>query len=389
MTMIRQAVIDNRKLSDSTFLFGVNRASRPVRRRTLSGQALIAPAGSIRRSSTGSAFDHDFSQIPAITKFPAPIQAKLKVGQPDDEYEREADRVAAQVMRSSEGQSSSSAGTKMPAIGAGRNSLQADGGKPLSDSERNFFEPRFGADFSRVRVHEGTAAAAAARSINARAFTLGNHVVLGAGEYSADTSAGKTLMAHELTHVVQQQGVSEQATIRRQQADVTAVDDISPDPKDEPAATKSSDGSGSTRVDRCYQNPLFPDFRCLIYALKLDIDENLRDNAYQFFRTATLFPDDGERMWNTFLRYGLGVNLLQTSFGFLGADETLGTALSYGTGIGLKTYAFLQKGELELDLPIPLGSGVRLDLQLDLNADPEDLTDVKRASAGVGISGHF
>ena len=92
-------------------------------------------------------------------------------------------------------------------------------------------------------------------------------------------------------------------------------------------------------------------------------------------------------MWNTFLRYGLGVNLLQTSFGFLGANETLGTALSYGTGIGLKSFDFFQNGVLELDVPIPLGRGVNLDLLLDLNADPNNLTNIRGVRAGVGFSG--
>ena len=94
-------------------------------------------------------------------------------------------------------------------------------------------------------------------------------------------------------------------------------------------------------------------------------------------------------MLDTFLRYGLGVNLLQTSFGFLGANKTLATVLSYGTGVGLKSYEFLKSGKLELDVPIPLGKGVNLDLKLDLNADPNNLTKIQGVNTGVGISGHF
>jgi hypothetical protein len=74
----------------------------------------------------------------------------------------------------------------------------------LSGPERSFFEPRFGADFSNVRVHNDTQAANVARSVNARAFTYGHNVVFGAGEYSSDTFSGRKLLAHELTHVVQQ-----------------------------------------------------------------------------------------------------------------------------------------------------------------------------------------
>jgi len=168
------------------------------------------------------------------------IQPKLRVGQPNDKYEQEADRVAEQVMRMPAPQSFSSVSSSAltdsakpgtvqracdacsknkeliqskttggvtpevtPAIGAGIQLLQG-GGQPLSKSERSFFEPRIGADFSNVRVHNSVQAANVARSVNARAFTHGNNVVFGAGEYAPNTSSGKELLAHELTHVVQQ-----------------------------------------------------------------------------------------------------------------------------------------------------------------------------------------
>ncbi|MGD9250053.1 MAG: hypothetical protein PVG19_02460 [Desulfobacterales bacterium] len=171
---------------------------------------------------------------------------------------------------------------------------------------------------------------------------------------------------------------------RQEQADVAVTEEISPDPEASPATTPTG---GLPRANQCYTNPAFPDFRCLAYALKLDIDENLRNNAHHFYRTASLYPDDNERMWNTFRRYGLGVNLLQTSFGFLGANETLGTVLSYGTGVGLKSFEFFQNGVLELDMPIPLGHGVNLDLLLDINADPHNLTNVREAKTMIGFSG--
>jgi len=164
--------------------------------------------------------------------------------------------------------------------------------------------------------------------------------------------------------------------------------------EEEPDATVATDSSpgfaaSSARTDRCYTNPEFPDFLCLAQALKLDVDENLWNNAHYFYRTAALYPGDDEMMWDTFMRYGLGVNLLQTSFGFLGADETLGTILSYGTGIGIKSYDFFQNGVLELDVPIPIGPDVNLDLRLDLIADPDNLRNVTSVAAGVGVSGHF
>jgi hypothetical protein len=78
------------------------------------------------------------------------------------------------------------------------------GGQPLPESVRAFFEPFFGYDFSQVRVHNDTQAAESTKAINARAFTLGKDVVFGAGQYAPETSSGKRLLAHELTHVVQQ-----------------------------------------------------------------------------------------------------------------------------------------------------------------------------------------
>lgn len=77
-------------------------------------------------------------------------------------------------------------------------------GQPLPTSKRAFFESRIGADFSQVRLHTGSNAAQAAKSVSARAFTLGNDVVFGPGQYQPDSHAGKSLLAHELAHVVQQ-----------------------------------------------------------------------------------------------------------------------------------------------------------------------------------------
>ena len=83
------------------------------------------------------------------------------------------------------------------------NSLKG-GGQPLPTSTRAFFEPRFGQDFSNVRVHTDSSAAQTAKEVQAKAFTVGNDVVFGSGQYSPGNETGKRLLAHELTHVVQQ-----------------------------------------------------------------------------------------------------------------------------------------------------------------------------------------
>jgi hypothetical protein len=87
-------------------------------------------------------------------------------------------------------------------------------GRPLDGAVRDFMEPRFGHDFSRVRVHTDGAAANAAQAVQARAFTDGRNIVFGTGEYAPSTPKGKRLLAHELTHVVQQSN-----SISRQAAD--------------------------------------------------------------------------------------------------------------------------------------------------------------------------
>jgi Domain of unknown function (DUF4157) len=76
--------------------------------------------------------------------------------------------------------------------------------QPLDTDTRNFMESRFGHDFSSVRVHTDAKAAESARAVNALAYTVGRDVVFDAGQYAPETKQGKRLLAHELTHVVQQ-----------------------------------------------------------------------------------------------------------------------------------------------------------------------------------------
>lgn len=78
------------------------------------------------------------------------------------------------------------------------------GGQPLPESVRAFFEPRFGQDFSDVRVHTDASAARSARQLRALAYTTGRHIVFGAGQYATGTTAGRRLLAHELVHSLQQ-----------------------------------------------------------------------------------------------------------------------------------------------------------------------------------------
>lgn len=192
------------------------------------------------------------------------LQAKLRIGAPGDVYEREADRVAEQVMRMAQPQAVSS-GTpyiqracpkcendelkrqpikeedeeeklqrepieeeeelQAKAMSGSISEVNPDieshiqsvkgAGQPLSAPERAFFEPRFGADFGNVRVHNDMRAAYVAQSVNAHAFTIGHDVVFGAGQYSPGTGEGRRLLAHELTHVRQQQSSSNSSVVNR------------------------------------------------------------------------------------------------------------------------------------------------------------------------------
>ena len=80
-------------------------------------------------------------------------------------------------------------------------------GQPLDPATRNVFDERFGRDFSRVRVHTGAQAAESARTVNASAYTVGQDVVFGSGQYAPHTGVGRRLLAHELAHTIQQEAI--------------------------------------------------------------------------------------------------------------------------------------------------------------------------------------
>jgi hypothetical protein len=157
--------------------------------------------------------------------------ARVTLGAQHDVYEREADRVAASVMRMPEPGSETvqrvcsecehtkhehggapgirrqAARSHSPEIGSDTEheiDRMRGGGQPLAPSMRRFMEPRFGADFSGVRIHAGPDAMRTAHALNARAYTVGRDVMFGAGQYVPDTTEGRKLLAHELVHTVQQ-----------------------------------------------------------------------------------------------------------------------------------------------------------------------------------------
>jgi outer membrane protein OmpA-like peptidoglycan-associated protein len=146
------------------------------------------------------------------------------VSEPGDRYEQEADRVADEVMRMP-----APARFEPPLLPLTPYSLPPSlgPGRPLDADARNFFESRFGYDFSQVRVHTGREAAKSAAEVKALAYAVGNHLAFRAGQYAPNTPAGRRLVGHELTHVVQQ-GAAGISTLQRQE-------DESAEPSNEPA----------------------------------------------------------------------------------------------------------------------------------------------------------
>ncbi|NTU83536.1 MAG: DUF4157 domain-containing protein [Chloroflexales bacterium] len=225
-----------------------------------------------------------------------PIQTKLAVNRPGDRYEQEADRVADQVMRmpkpsvqrsalpegdeenerlqlkpladqitplvqrealpeedeDEEEEALQAKATATPALTtAGEASIQAvrqGGGQPLDPATRAFMEPRLGHDFGRVRVHAGPRAAEAARSVGARAFTVGRDVAFGTGQYAPGTAEGRRLLAHELVHTVQQ-GASGSRLVQR----APVVDLGTPEQSLRPPPVKDQIRPGGMLAKRLHQ----------------------------------------------------------------------------------------------------------------------------------------
>jgi hypothetical protein len=158
------------------------------------------------------------------------IQPSLRISAAHDPAEREAESVAARVTRGGisrsetglqrspllvQRQSPGAAGGVASPMVEARVRAAATGGSPLVPALRQTLEPRFRADFGGVRLHTDTRAAALATAIGARAFTFGNHIFFNTGQYQPQTAEGLELLAHELTHTIQQSAVIQRAVIQR------------------------------------------------------------------------------------------------------------------------------------------------------------------------------
>jgi LysM repeat protein len=178
---------------------------------------IAAPASPLRATSPIGR-GQDLSGVPVRNHPPVQIQAKLTVGHSNDPLEREADANADAVLSSRNppsrtGGRCGSAALPALSIAASAASMAppepvsdalSTPGRPVDPAARAYLEPRLGRDFRDVRIHTDAKAAQSAHALGAEAYTAGHHAVFAPGRYRPESAAGLRLLAHELTHVVQQ-----------------------------------------------------------------------------------------------------------------------------------------------------------------------------------------
>lgn len=181
-------------------------ARAPVQAASRSGGGLLQ-----RKCACGASTGNAGRCLDCERKKALGLQAKRVVGAVDDPAEREADRMAESVINPAGGADALAIRRRavLPDSGVAETPASVDavlarGGSPLEAGLRGDMERRFGHDFSQVRVHTDAAADRSARELHAHAYTAGRHIVFAAGRYAPQGAAGRRLLAHELTHVVQQ-----------------------------------------------------------------------------------------------------------------------------------------------------------------------------------------
>ena len=180
------------------------------------------------------------------------LQAKLVVGGQNDRYEQEANRVANLIAHRQQQvniQSGEAAGPVLevkPQFETRLNILRGSG-QSLAAPIRTFFELRFGRDLRQVQIHTGEHANELSETLNARAFTMGNDLVFGSGEYAPQTIEGRELIAHELTHVVQHQGPGHLLSVEN---------------KADNEKSSGPDASHQPGANFIRREPVFPDDSC-------------------------------------------------------------------------------------------------------------------------------
>ena len=232
--MKKQAVPRSRKIGEPTIK---------------SFRAGLLPHGRTGHGGHGLIAQHRERAIRLTSLAPPLVRTEVKAKPPTDRYEREANLVSEHVMgignpslrRQADKGTGPSVSRAQPVLGemtprvpkqrhgqeesfqtktgsgrmADANTVPASslgsvlvGGQSLDSTTRDFFEPRFGHDFSQVRIHTDADADRSARSVNALAYTVGNHIVFRSGYFNAVSEQGKRLLSHELVHTIQQGAVA-------------------------------------------------------------------------------------------------------------------------------------------------------------------------------------
>jgi hypothetical protein len=285
----------------------------------------------IRHNLKATPLSHDSTSKSSAVSM---IQRKVKISSPGDKYEQEADRIADKVMKTGTNEQPhpatsaadhvmrkcsmeeneeeiqrSAAGSDLidkifrqemeeeeeeeiqakqePNAGKTDHArsvqgikLPGAGGRPMAQDTLNFFESRFGHDFSNVRIHHDSESGRAASAVNAKAFTHKNNIVFGKGQYNPNSFEGRKLLAHELTHVIQQ---GKSTKIAHTKSPVSLQ-------KSSPALQKK-DGPGKVKKS---------------YPTNLKAQKLLWDDIHAFF------PDDGRKLAGT--GYKESIDQLETDF---------------------------------------------------------------------------
>ena len=201
----------------------------PAKSRQTPPQPGTPVASLLRRQRTLAA--HDFVAAERRRNDTPSAETRLRVSEPGDALEREADRAADRVLSTTSADNAQPAAEHRappliqreasrpsdspPAASAMLGDGLGSSGRGLDEATRGFFEPRFGHDFSRVRIHTGREAANSAGAVAANAYTVGSDIVFGEGRYAPGTDQGRRLLAHELAHVVQQDAGAGRGALHR------------------------------------------------------------------------------------------------------------------------------------------------------------------------------
>lgn len=186
-------------------------------------QAFIARSRALSTKGTTDSPASVSTSVPQSIQLSKHTRLPAKVSKPTDSAELEAEDVARKVVRMSEpsvakptAQAGTTKGTvqraetpspSMPASRSGSSPMNVTDGSPLPSAVRSHMEPRFGADFSQVRIHTGGSAAQQSAALNANALTVGQHIFFGKNKFQPQSAGGQELIAHELTHTIQQGAV--------------------------------------------------------------------------------------------------------------------------------------------------------------------------------------